>query len=156
MKGKLPMRAVLCLMSIVFFAGPAFASGGLSCKVEDKAVRLTIESGVTRGMGSPVFNFRGELEIVDAAVADDLRKTPFDAAHLAQYWLDGEELRMIVYRERESDKPHGYVEAVVKTKAGEEGNYDGVYSITVFDMTGATGGDGKTINIGGDISCFVE
>lgn len=150
------MRAIMTAMSILLAAGPAVASGGLSCGAKDEAVKLTIESGVTRGMGSPVFDFRGEIEILDNAVAQDLRKMSFDKAHLAQYWLDGEELRLIVYREREADKPHGYVEVMVKTKSGDEGDYIGQYSVTVFDMADATGGEGKTFNFSGRATCLVE
>lgn len=150
------MRAIITAMSILLAAGPAVASGGLSCGAKDEAVKLTIESGVTRGMGSPVFDFRGEIEILDNAVAQDLRKMSFDKAHLAQYWLDGEELRLIVYREREADKPHGYVEVMVKTKSGDEGDYIGQYSVTVFDMADATGGEGKTFNFSGRATCLVE
>lgn len=150
------MRAILCLMSILFAAGPTAASGGLSCRAEDKAVKLTIEGGLTRGMGSPVFDLRGEIEIFDTTIVPDLRRTLFGRAHMAQYWLDGEELRLLLYREREPEKPHGYVEVMVKTKATEEGNYSGVYAVTVVDMSNETGGEGKTLNISGGISCIVE
>lgn len=150
------MRAIMTAMSILLAAGPAGASGGLSCGAKDEAVNLTIESGVTRGMGSPVFNFRGEIEISNKAISQDLRKMSFERDHLAQYWLDGEELRMVVYREREGDKPHGYVEVTVRTKSGDEGDYIGQYSVTVFDMTDATGGDGKTYNFTGRATCLVE
>ena len=54
----------------VFIAGilPAAASGGLWCQLEDEQVKISIESGVTHGMGGPVFNFRGKLEIVAKTV----------------------------------------------------------------------------------------
>lgn len=150
------MRVMMAVMSILLAAGPAVASGGLSCGAKDEAVKLTIESGVTRGMGSPVFDFRGEIEIANKAVAEDLRKVSFDGSHLAQYWLDGEELRMVVYRERGADKPHGYVEVTVRTKSGDEGDYIGQYAVTVYDTNGTTGGDGKTFNYTGRATCLVE
>ncbi|WP_378948584.1 hypothetical protein [Mesorhizobium sp. ANAO-SY3R2] len=150
------MRANVAVMSILLATGPAVASGGLSCGARDGAVKFTIESGITRGMGSPVFDLHGQIEIFDKAVAEDLRRVSFDSAHLAQYWLDGEELRMIVYRERDADKPHGYVEVIVKTKSGEDGDYIGQYSVTVFDMAGAAGGEGKTFNYSGRATCLVE
>lgn len=119
-------------------------------------MNLTIESGVTRGMGSPVFNFRGEITISDKSVAEDLRTVTFDGSHLAQYWLDGEELRMVLYRERGADKPHGYVEVTVRTKSGDEGDYVGQYAVTVYDMDGAAGGEGKILNYNGRTTCLVE
>jgi hypothetical protein len=77
------LAAVAWLMASTL---PAAASGGLSCSLEDQSVRIAIESGVTRGMGGPVFNFR-TLEILDKAVAEDLRRTAFDGRHLPQYRL---------------------------------------------------------------------
>jgi len=150
------MRAVLCFFAAMLAAGPTFASGGLSCEVEDKAVKLLVESGVTRGMGGPVFNFRGTLEVLDEAVAGDFRRISFDQAHLPQYWLDGDELRLLLYREREGDKPHGYVHFVIETKSVDEGSYEGTYGLTVFDTTGDTTGEGKTVAHEGAVSCMVE
>jgi len=150
------MRVMMTVMSILLAAGPASASGGLSCGAKDEAVNLTIESGVTRGMGSPVFDFRGQIVLSDKAISEDLRATHFERAHLAQYWLDGEELRMVVYREREGDKPHGYVEVTIRTRSGEEGDYVGQYSVTVFDLTESSSGEGKTYNFTGRAVCLVE
>lgn len=133
----------------------ARASGGLSCTVADDFAAVTIESGVTRGMGSPVFNFRALSVIRDDGVAGDLREMSYDGEHLAQYWLDGEELRMVIYRER-AEGDHGYVEIEVRTTAGEEGLYEGSYALTVFDMKGDTTGEGRTIEGGGRVECFVE
>lgn len=150
------MRAVFCLFGTMLAASPALASGGLSCEVKDEAVRFQAEGGVTRGMGGAVFSFRGDLEIRDKAVAADLRKISFERSHLAQYWLDGDELRLLLYKEREGDVPHGYVEIVVRTTSDEEGSYRGSYALTAFDMTGDTSGMGKTVTREGAVSCFVE
>jgi hypothetical protein len=144
---------VLATVAMSFVAMPAVASGGLSCESEGGAATIVVESGVTRGMGSPVFNFRASVDIDDLSVAADLRMLEFDDEHLAQYWLDGEELKMVIYRERTGDAPHGYVEIVMRTTAGEEGSYDGSYALTVFDVTG---GEGKTVTLDGSVSCFVE
>lgn len=147
------MRLVIMLALIVASAGSAAASGGLSCDVEDKAARISVESGVTRGMGSPVFNFRASVQVLDPAVSEDLRKTGFDGP--VQYWLDNRNLRLVLYREREGDKPHGYVELTILTEAGDddEGVYGGDYKLAVFDY--ATGTD-QSWAFEGKIGCFVE
>ena len=133
------MRFHLVITALAAMVVPAAASGGLSCSLEDQSVRIAIESGVTRGMGGPVFNFRGTLEILDKAVAEDLRKTEFDGRHLPQYWLSERALQLHLYREREGDKPHGYVDLVIETQAGDdEGLYGGSYRLTVFDTSGCT------------------
>lgn len=151
------MRAVFCLLGAMLAAGPALASGGLSCAVEDKAVKLLAEGGVTRGMGGSVSSFQGDLEILDEAVAADLRKISFERSQLAQYWLDGDELRLLLYRERKAAAPHAYVQIVIRTSSGEEGSYRGSYALTVFATAGDTPGEGgKTVAHEGGVSCMVE
>ena len=151
------MRQFLGFATLLIAASPAIASGGLSCAADDEKAKFMIESGVTRGLGSPVFNFRGEINILDKAVADDLRKTSFDGTHLAQYWLDGANLNLHLYRERQGDKPHGYVDLVITTQPGDDGgSFHGGYELSVFDMTGDTTGEGRTISASGTLSCFVE
>jgi len=124
------MRGLAVVASLFAGAIPAAASGGLSCNAEDQSVKIVIESGVTRGMGSPIFNFRGVLEVLEKGVADDLRRTEFTGEDLAQYWLDAKSLKLLIYRERTGDKPHGYVELTIETQPGDdEGTYDGPYQL---------------------------
>lgn len=77
-----------------------------------------------------------------------------------QYWLDGEDLRLLLYREREGDKPHGYVELTIETTArpGDDGEgfYDGRYSLSVFDITDENGGEGVTVTREGVVVCSAE
>jgi hypothetical protein len=149
---------------MLLFAGlacqPAFASGGLHCSADADGVTLEVNGGVTHGMGGPLFSFEGMLEIADKAIAADLAKTAFAREHVAQYWLDGEDLRLLLYREREGDKPHGYVELTIETKAraGDdgEGSYDGRYKLTVFDATEDNGGEGVTVEREGEVECSAE
>lgn len=148
---------VLGLVALAASGGGALASGGVSCEADDKNLTLSIESGVTRSMGSPVFNFRAEAALKLAKTPADMKTTAFEQANLAQYWLDGKDLRLVLYREREGDKPHGYVEITVLTKAkGEEdeGTYEGTYELTVFDGTGD--GDPLMLDAKGKVSCFSE
>ena len=97
-------------------------------------MRISIESGVTRGMGGPFFNFRGKLEILDKSVAEGFRIVEFDGDSLAQYWLDERALKLHLYREWQDDKPIRSLNLVIETQAGDdEGTYGGSYAITVFD-----------------------
>lgn len=151
------MRAAACLLLSAMSVESAFASGGISCTAEDEAVVLAVEGGVTRGMGSALFSFSGQVELRAEGIEEDLRDTGFGREHVAQYWLDGEVLRLRLYREREGDAPHGYVEAVLDTAFNEgEGDYRGDYRVTVYDMAGATGGEAATAEFSGAAACFAE
>jgi hypothetical protein len=148
-------RGLLLLLGTFAFTSTAHASGGFGCDAEDKNVSFLFESGVTRGMGSPVFNFRGKAEIKSKEVAADLRTTEFDGAHLAQYWSEDGQLNLVIYREREGDKPHGYVQFVIRTKGDEEG-HSGRYELTVFDGVDDATPEGKTYSASGKVECILE
>lgn len=148
-------RITIAQMSFLALVTGAQASGGFGCDAKDKNVEFLFESGVTRGMGSPVFNFRGSVEITSKDVAADLRHMEFDGAHLAQYWSEDGQLNLVIYREREGDKPHGYVQIVIRTKGDEEG-LNGSYELTVFDGVDDATPEGKTYTAGGKVECMVE
>jgi hypothetical protein len=153
------MRAAIFVLLIPLTCQPAFASGGLHCSADADGVTIDAGGGVTRGMGGPLFSFEGTVHIADTSVAADLAKTEFAREHVAQYWLDGEDLRLLLYREREADKPHGYVEVTIETNArpGDdgEGYYDGTYSLTVFDGVDDNS-EGVTVERSGEIVCSAE
>ena len=108
---------------------PRPASGGLSCSLEDQSVRIAIESGVTRGMGGPVFNFRGTLEILDKAVrrrpAPDGVRRAASAAVLAQRDARCSCTSIVSARATSRTAMSIYV---IETQAGDdEGLYGGSY-----------------------------
>lgn len=151
-------RITIIPLALSLFASPAMASGGLSCTADDGKVGFDIQAGVTRGMGGPVFSLAGELTIKGGDVAADLAKTKFERDNLAQYWLDGEELRLLLYKER-AEGEFGSVELTVRTKAlGEEdeGSYAGDYALQVFESTGEGSGDSRTTDFAGKVECTAE
>lgn len=154
------MRTILSLILLTIAANPALASGGLNCSANEKDVSFDVSGGVTRGMGSPLFSFQGTVRIADPKVATDLAGTEFAQEHVAQYWLDGEDLRLRLYREREGGLPHGYVELGIETKAAPgddgEGLYEGLFVLTVFDGVDDDNHEGVTVRREGQVSCFVE
>ena len=154
------MHTKLFLLLTMLACQPAFASGGVHCSADGGGVSFDVGGGVTHGMGGPLFSFEGEVAVTADDIAADLGKTGFAREHVAQYWLDGEDLRLLLYREREGDKPHGYVELTIETKAraGDdgEGSYDGRYELTVFDMTNENGGEGVMVKREGDVVCSAE
>ena len=150
------MRAIICVAMLLSSASMAFASGGIWCDVDDPAVTFDVGAGVTRGMGGPTFNFRGDLEIKARPVGDHLRKTVFEDSNLTQYWLDGKELRLNIYHEHQLADAYNYVELTILTKASDEGVYDGQYTLAVYDNAADADKDGKSVELTGKVSCGAE
>jgi hypothetical protein len=135
-------------------AMPASASGGFECTASDKSVRFRVYASVTSGMGNPTYDLDGKLEIFDKSVAQDLRNMTFGSADRPQYWLDGKDLLLILYKERQGDKPFGSVELELRAKrTTEEGKFRGTYKLSTEDLTGNVEG-AKTRS--GKMSCIVE
>jgi hypothetical protein len=150
------MRTIICVTVLLSSAVPAFASGGIWCNVDDTAVTFDVGAGVTRGMGGPTFNFRGDLEIKARPAGDGLRKTAFEDSNLTQYWLDDKELRLNIYHEHEVADTFDSVELTILTKASDEGVYDGRYTLAVYDSTADKDKDGKPAELTGKVSCGAE
>ena len=151
------MRTVLAFLFMAAAGSHAAASGGIGCEGSEGSVTLEINSGVTRGMGSPVFQFQAKVTTTDKAIEPDLRAVTFAQEHLAQYWLDGEELRMVLYRERAAGD-HGYVQFTVLTRAKgdeDEGTYAGRFEATYYEGKGVSA-EGRTVTVDGEVTCFVE
>lgn len=150
------MRTIICVMMLFLWARTAHATGGIWCSVDDTAVKFQVDAGVTTGLGSPTFNFRGDIEIKARPADDQLRKTTFENSNLTQYWLDAKELRLNIYHELEVAKRFSSVELTILTKASDEGVYDGNYKLAVYDNTADKNGDGKTADLAGKVSCGAE
>jgi hypothetical protein len=156
-KWEISMRYLLACSLFTMISGNALASGGIWCEAEATPAQINVHGGVSRGMGGQLFNFEGKVAIADKAVADDLRNLEFKQEHVAQYWFNGTSLNLVLYREREGDKPHGYVEVSIETQAreDEEGAYAGSYQLTVFDGIDDNA-EGKRIELTAPIACFAD
>ena len=150
------MRAMICAATLLLSADTAFATGGIWCSADDAAAKFQVDAGVTTGLGGPTFNFRGDLEILGRPVGDSLRTTMFEDSNLTQYWLDGKELRLNIYREYEVAQNYNSVELTILTKASDEGVYDGHYTLAVYDAAADTDKDGKPAELTGKVSCGAQ
>jgi hypothetical protein len=131
-------------------AGSGF--GRLSCQASEGPVELAIDAGVTRGMGSPLFSFQASAGIDNERVPADMRRITFSRANVAQYWLHGKNLGLVLYREREGGSDHAEITITVQAESADGSAYDGQYRAAVHDV--ATGGD--PIELAGDVTCQVE
>ncbi|MBI1622478.1 hypothetical protein [Aquamicrobium zhengzhouense] len=148
------MRLILAAMIAALSGGTAMASGGVTCDFEDEKAQISINGGVTRGMGGALFSFAGEANIKDADIAKDLQATTFDRSHVAQYWLDEDGLKLKLYRERDGDLPHGFVEVTVTSPT--DGETQGSYRVEIYDMTNPSEGEAEIASYSGHITCLAE
>lgn len=111
------------------FSTPAGATGGLGCEARDTNLSFAVDTAVARGMGGPFFEFHATLDLMMDGVPDDLRKLTLDEA-LTHSWLDGKELKLQFYVERQ-DGDYASIDFVVETTMVEEGEYRGGYLLTV-------------------------
>ena len=150
------MRTIICVTMLFLSASTAHATGGIWCSADDAAVKFQVDAGVTTGLGSPTFNFRGDVEIKARLADDQLRETTFENSNLTQYWLDAKELRLNIYHEQEVAKRFSSVELTILTRASDESVYDGDYKLAVYDSAVDKDGDGKPANLSGAVSCGAE
>lgn len=146
----------LLLVAIPLLAQPAHATASLSCEVDDTSMALTISGVISRGLGARIMNFAAEGKLKAPGVADDLRALKYEQEHLVHTWLDGKDLKLLVYREREGNR-HGYVQITIETKLKpkSDGEYRGRYVAEVHDLPeGAS--EGKTTKLRGAITCSAE
>ena len=138
----------------ILAATPAFATGGFSCTVDDANLKFETGSALGAGMGAPILNLEAKGEIKLKGVAADLAQLDF-SKHLVHSWMAYPDTRLHFYREREADKPHGYVELIISAvSAGDEGEAAGTYEFTVFEAEGSA--SGEPLKASGKVTCFVE
>ena len=139
------------------FTSHALATGGFSCTIDDKNLKLDASSALGSGMGSPIMNLRADAEIKLKATPSDLVKLEL-SKNLVHSWMETPDLRLLFYTEREGDKPHGYVEIVITAKyVGDEGEAKGKYRLTVFyTEPPADKSEGAYLKATGKVECFVE
>ena len=151
-------RTFLRIAVLIAGSLPAAASGSLDCEIKDKSLQLTLHSGITRGLGAPFFGFKAELKTSLPNVPADLKAMEFDGEHLAQRWLNEREAKLVIYRERQGNAPHGSVEITIETKRvskDDEGRYAGTYVLQI-DAAPPDGKEQKPIIARGRISCSAE
>ena len=153
------MKSILAALALLSTAGSAAASGALGCTAEDKAVKFDLAADVTHGAVSPISKFHGTVEIGDEDAAQDLRRLDLSAADLSQYWLDAQELRLLVRKRLVTDKPSDSADLEIKTLSlGEdnEGHFEGGYKLTIHDLDETGAGQENTLTFTGKASCFAE
>ena len=151
-----PLRTACLALVLSFAAIPvSHASGGLWCSAEDGNLRLTIESGMSHGLGGAFFNMKASAELLDSRVAADFRNLVLDDK-LVHSWVDADETRLLFYTER-SDGDFGSMELTIETKGDrDEGDIPGTYELAYFEASRQQGDDDGFIRFSGPITCGGE
>jgi hypothetical protein len=133
--GVAVIRAIAVAILLLFAAGPAAASAGFWCDIDDDAVLLSVEGGLSRGIPGPPFNFVGSLAAKLPGVPADFREVALTGDDLAQSWFDADEVRLQIYRER-AEGLFASVDLVIETviNPDDELSYAGRYTLVTSEM----------------------
>lgn len=129
------MRTVALAALAAFAAGPAAASAGFWCEIDDDTVVLSVEGGLSRAIPGPPFNFAGSLAVKAPGAPADFREVALTGDDLAQSWFDGDEIRLQIYRERNAG-PFASFDLTIETtiEPEEELTYAGTYTLVTSEM----------------------
>lgn len=141
------------LFSVISFS--AFATGGFYCAVENSDVVLEISATTPRGFGAQLIEPTAiKLVQKSNSIPSELRSVDFELKNIAQYWNEGDELRLLAYKENDSLNYYNDVQVLLKTKwSKKEGKYVGTYKVTLnANLTD------KPVNkvLSGKIACDAE
>jgi hypothetical protein len=144
------------LMISLVGALPAAATGTLDCVADANGTQIDVHGVVPYSSAAPLIQVEAEISATLPGVGKDLGRVAFGSEHNAQYWLDGETLNVLFYREREGEGPFGSTMLAIKTMhsdADEEGSYAGTYDIEGYEVP-ANGGESVVVHATGAIECF--
>lgn len=147
--------AAVTLAATLLLSPAARASGGVWCTIDDENLSMTVESGVTHGLGNPLFNFKASAELKAQGIAPDFRQLTLDDK-LVHHWLDNDETRLSFYTEREQGE-FASLDIVIETAGDpEEGDLPGTYQIAYFEFARQKDDDDGTLRFTGKVSCGGE
>jgi hypothetical protein len=148
------MRLVpIVLALLVVTPVPVAASGGIGCEAKDQNLAFDTQIGTTRGSGG-FYSIRTALDVALPGIPDDLRKLTLENA-LLHSWVDGDEIKLHFYVERE-EGPFASLDFVVETTMVEEGDYRGGYVLTVYEAQDDMDPDLGRWTAEGSIDCMAE
>lgn len=149
------MRTLVVLTLLLAGLMPAHASGGVSCEAKDASVQFEAGGGVGRSVGGSLLNFTGEIKVKLKGAPADFRELKFKESDVSQRWMDGKEVRLQLYREREEGL-FGYVNLEILTKRVEEGSYAGRYELTISHLESEKATEAKKVTARGKVKCMTE
>ncbi|QCI66313.1 hypothetical protein [Phreatobacter stygius] len=147
------MHILAILVVLLLGGGQSRAMSGLSCTVDDRDLKLEVSSGLN-GAGGGLFEFGGELQLLQPSAPTDFRKLTLGAGQVMQSWLSREELKLELYWERPAGR-YGFLRIVIETRAIEEASYRGSYVLTTYQAAADSDAAPVQTETRGAASCSV-
>lgn len=150
-------RSLMGTLFLLAVSAPAHATGAFLCGINDASLKFSAESTFSHGLGERFMGFEASGTLLLKDAPKDLADMKFDAEALVHHWLADGDLKLHLYRERQGDAAHGYVELIVEAKQSpdDETVFQGAYKLEVYDMTGAKDGEGRKLEASGKAACSV-
>ncbi len=130
---KKPVSTLLALLAL-FASSNAFAAGGISCAAKAKGLSFELNSGVTHGMGAPLFNFSSSLQ---AELGENGRVVSINHkfGKAVQYWNDAKSLNLVLYSEAPAEaKSYWYTKITITTQEINGGETKGNLALVHHDV----------------------
>lgn len=128
-----------------FVTTSAFATGGYTCSVDDANIKFELSGTLSHGIPGLPWDEVGSLNFKDATLSEYAIPA---IAKSSQFWLEDNELRILVYDEPQT-QDFKSVKLVIKTQYEDETGYTGTYQIGLYNGV-------LPVNLSGAISCDLE
>jgi hypothetical protein len=115
---------VLGLVVGLSAATAGHAAGAFDCSGGSGAFHIEATLAVGPAAGGPIANAGGRLDILTRRLPSDLETVTLDREALVHHWLEGDQVNLHFYKERDAGRPFGYVEAVITTRKQGKGEAD--------------------------------
>jgi hypothetical protein len=150
--------AVLVLTALLASLAQARASVGFSCHADDKSVKLVASGAYGTSLGAGIANFGADIEFQLAAVPADIRKLTLEYSHVSQSWFHYRDLKVMARWQPPGNGPNREFLLMIETHRGkpEGAPYRGRYTLIIYAASSDPGSKGKTLEVGGAVSCSVD
>jgi len=152
------MRSLVTLAFLMLLAslGPAQATGGFWCDIEDQNLKFHVKAAYPRS-GGHLFGLESTLQVFDKPAPKEFRAFRFKPDDLIAHWLDSREggsLKLRFLRRGSAKQSFADVSLTIDAPAIEEATFKGRYALTIQPKkaTGRT----DPFEAGGSVSCSAD
>lgn len=138
-------------LAIGLAPGTALATGGLACSIDDNNLRLDF-NGVYSHSIPKIHAVSGQFQSKDARTPKSLQQFALDSSDLLQQWWQGNDLKLLIYRETQGEDPFASVELIIEatSPSNDESRYDGNYRLKLLR---SVDGAQTPVTVAGKVGC---